>query len=112
MGWASIITALISFLGPILVDWLKKCAEKKAQEAAANLPEMSSFATEAEARRALFIEMDRNLPRRARIRRALLTRAAALAEKHDITTKTTGTIKDFPWNASELGNLASAAGEE
>ena len=111
MGWASIIAALSSFLGPILVDWLKKCAEKKAQEAAAGLPAMETFASETEARRALFAEMDRNLPRWAKIRRALLTRAAAVAEKHNVTSATTGTVLDTA-DADELKNLANAASEE
>lgn len=113
MGWMSLITALLAFLGPILEKWLATCAEKRAAKVAATLPPLESYSSQSDARRALLAAMRDDLPKWARIRKALLTRAAAVLDKHDVTTATVGTIQDVsPDDAAELRNLSSAAEDE
>lgn len=113
MGWLSLITALLSFLGPILEKWLAGCAEKRALRVSSSLPDLSTFSSQSDARRALLSALLDDLPQRARVRRALLVRASAVLESHDVTTATVGTITDVsPVAAAELRNLGLAAEDE
>lgn len=79
MGWAAIITALIELFGPLLANWLKECTEERLSNAAAELPDADSYASEGEAAAALFDRAISDLPRLAHVRRAALRRAKAIA---------------------------------
>lgn len=106
MSWAAIITAVLSFLGPLIADWLKKCGEERAQKAAEKLPDASTFASEHEARDALFDQMIADLPPHARIRRAMLRRCKAVSAKCGVTSQGVATAMSAE-DAEELADLAA-----
>lgn len=110
MGWAAIIAALVQFFGPLVADWLKKCSEKKATDVAEQMPDVDTFASEHEARDALFDQVIEKLPRRAFVRRAFARRMKAVAAKNGITSQGGEPLSEE--DVKELTGLADAAAEE
>lgn len=99
MGWASIIAALLTIFGPMLIEWLKQWLESRMADAATRLPAVASFGSEGDARDALFDEAIRSLPRFAFARRSLLRRMKASA-------------KDGVVDEAEFRDLAASAENE
>lgn len=108
---AALITALLAFFGPLLADWLKQCAAKRAERAAAKLPDISTYASEAEARDALFDQMIEDLPIFAPSRKRLLRKLKAAAAKSGVTSEGVATPLDAE-DAAYLKAFAEAAAEE
>jgi hypothetical protein len=73
--WAPIILAVLELLGPVLQDLLKKCMEEDMRDAAADLPDPSTFDSEGEAAETLFHEMIDRVPRWRRRKRKAYRRA-------------------------------------
>jgi hypothetical protein len=80
MEWAAIITLLLQIFGPLLAEIARRWLDGRLAEAAAQLPPVLYYASEAAARDALFakaIELERRPLRRFLLRR-LKAHAAAL----------------------------------
>lgn len=77
MGWAAIISAIISIFGPMLAEWLKKWLDSRLADVSQSLPAAESFGSPDLARAALFDAAIDSLPRWAFARRALLRRMKA-----------------------------------
>lgn len=101
MGWAAIISALLSVFGPMLIKWLQEWLASRFAEVAAALPDVATFGTPAEARNALFDGAIASLPRFAFARRALLRRMKAHGDE-----PLTGDA------AAEFRDMAGAAASE
>lgn len=72
MEWAAIITLLVQIFGPLLARLFERWLEKRLTEAAAHLPPVLYYASEAAARAALFdkaIELERRPLRRTLLKR-------------------------------------------
>ncbi len=110
MGWSAIIAAILSIVGPFLVDWLKKCGEERAKRSADRLPAFESYSSPGAARDALFDAMIDDLPRWARARKALLRRLKSVAMKEGVTGA--GVVTLDPADAAELADLGGLASEE
>lgn len=106
MTFAAIIAALISVFGPMLLAWIQKWLESRANKAAARLPAVGSFASEHDARNALFDAMIEDLPRAAFARRSLLRRLKGAAARAGVTS--TGAAS--PISPEDAGDIADAVG--
>ena len=111
MSIGAIIAALISVLGPMFVEWLRKWIESRLHKAAEKLPPVESFASEHEARDALFDAALKDLPKYAKGRRALLKRMKSAASAAGITSA--GAANPLPdTEVAALAALAEDAGKE
>lgn len=72
MGWAAIIAAIISVLGPILVDWFKKLLDKWFKKAVTTLKAPEEYGTPQDTVGALFDAAIDGLPKAAYVRRTAL----------------------------------------
>ncbi|VTT96592.1 unnamed protein product [Gemmataceae bacterium] len=79
---SALITALLAFFGPILAELIKKWLATAADR----LPAAETFASEDQARDALFDQAIADLPKRARGRRALLRRLKGVAAASGVTS--------------------------
>lgn len=95
MGWASIIAALLEVFGPILQDWLKECTKERLEDAAADLPDVGSYASEGAAVVAMFDTAIADLPRLAFVRRSALRRMKAASVRD-------GKMRRAPLTAEEI----------
>ncbi len=68
--WLSLIFEVLKFLGPLILRWL----QDRFKRAAESMPPAESFASEHEAREALFAHVLAGLPARAKRRRHLVER--------------------------------------
>jgi hypothetical protein len=75
MGWAALGLAILKLLEPALDALLKKCMEEDMKDAAAELPDPSTFDSEGEAAETLFHEMIDRVPRWRRRKRKAYRRA-------------------------------------
>lgn len=104
--WASLIFELLKYLGPVLLEWLRKFLENRLERAAAKLPDFATYATEHDARDAVFQQAIDDLPRFAYARRALFHRLKLAASDAGVTTAGT----TLPLNESEVEEIAALAG--
>lgn len=104
MGWAAIISALVSIFGPLLGDLIKKWLDKLLNKAAGLLPPRESFGSEPSAVASLYdkaIELTRG-----RVRRALLRRLRAVAVAR---AEAGGSGELSAADAEEIAGLGAAA---
>jgi hypothetical protein len=100
MGWSTLILAIIQFLGPVLIEWLKKWLESRLHAASESL-DFASFADENAARDAMF---DAAIARSRGVRRLLLRRAKAHAAVAGVTSSNIPILT--PEAAAELVDFA------
>lgn len=108
MSWAAIIAAILQVLGPILVEWLRKWLDTRLARAAEKLGD-TVYASEHEARDAMFDQAIADLPHHAHRRRRLLKRMKDAAAAAGVTSAG-GILAEA--DAIELSELAAAAAEE
>ena len=104
MGWASLLIALLDWLGPILVKLVQDWLRRRLEMAAEALPAMETYGTEAEARDALFDRAIADLPPWANQRRKFLRRAKVAAAVAGVSSQHVPQMGQS--DAEELSDLA------
>jgi hypothetical protein len=109
--WGPLIIAVLQFLAPLLLDWLKKWLDGRFKSAAAAMPPADTYPDEHAARNALFDEVLARLPRHAKLRRKLVERARGACVTAGVTSA--GPERVLPAEErAELAALSRDAGEE
>ena len=105
MGWAAIISALLSVFGPILIKWIQEWLASRMSEIAASgsLPDIAGL-SETDAKVAMLDAVLADLPRHARVRKALIKRMRATVLAHADGSPVTAAELDEVRGLSDAAN--------
>lgn len=105
MGWESLVLALLQIFGPLIAEAFRRWLEDRFKEAAASLPPPSSYATDDEARDALFNEVLRRT--RNPLKRVMLRRMKGHAARLGVVSADSLTVAVPPDVAAEFAELSA-----